>query len=179
MKGTLAETGALVWAALRCRPRLPLIIGAVAVGLAAWFLYVPGLGEMHRLSRRWGQIRQDRQELRQLLDRYYQSGAGSLPDPEDLSHLLERLHELARNRQVEILTMTQGGIRKEGSGGPASCEVELQLQGEFRALGIFFGALSGWERFGAVSVQRIQIKREEGLLPRLRASAAIEIRLRP
>lgn len=179
MKGTLAETWTLVWTAARRQPRLPLLSGAVALCLAVWFLYVPPLVEIQRLNRRWGQIQQTREELRPLLDQYYQSGAGSLPESKQLPHLLEQLHELARQRGVEILSMEPGEIKGSGKEGLALCSVELQLQGEFRALGEFLGSLNNWEHLGAVSLQRVQVSREEGLKPRLRVSAAIDVGLQP
>ena len=151
-------------------------VGGVLLAVV-WLLYVPPVMNLQQLGRQWDGLKSKREETRRLLDRYYQEKVGFIPEESRLPDLLEILHEKARRHHVEVLAVSPGTIPDHASGEPAFCPLELQLEGEYQALGEFLGELRDPSRLGWVSVRRIRIGREEGLLPRLRAQISMEIAL--
>lgn len=159
------------------QPRFALIAAAGLLGVAGWVLYMPPAADLQRLGREWRVLKSAREEERLLSDRFYREKVGLIPDRNELSKILEALHEKARQHQVEILSVSPGAIPSPGKWEPAFCPVELQLEGEYRALGKFLGELQDPSHRGWISIRRLQIGREEGILPRLRAQVSMEIAL--
>lgn len=158
-------------------PRSTLAAGVGLLLLVGWILYVPPVLDLQRLHREWNVLKSEREEGRRLLDRFYGERVGLIPDASRLPQILETLHEKARRHQVEILAVSPGAIPNRIAGEPALCRVELQLEGEYRALGEFFGELRDSSGLGWISIRQIRIGREEGLLPRLHAQLSMEIAL--
>lgn len=159
------------------QPRSALISAAGLLLVTGWALYMPPAADLQRLGREWRVLKSAREEERVLSDRFYREKVGLIPDRTNLSKILETLQEKARQHQVEILAVSPGAIPSPEKGAPAFCPVELQLEGEYRALGEFLGELQNSSGLGWVAVRRLRIGQEEGLLPRLRAQLSVEIAL--
>lgn len=159
------------------QPRSAWIAAAVVLLTVGWFLYVPPAMDLQRLSRQWDELKLKQGETRRLLDRYYREKIGLIPEEGRLPGLLEILQEKARRHHLEVSAVSPGTIPDHAAGAPAFCPLELQLEGEYRELGGFLGECRDSARLGWISVRRIRIGREEGILPRLRAQVSMEIAL--
>lgn len=160
------------------QPKLSLAAGAVALILLGWVLYVPSCGAIRRDSRRWSRLKMEMHETQNLLDLVRRGEIRPLPSQESLPELLKQLHLQAKRFQVNILSVSPGRSNGAGLGQPILLPIDLQLEGEYRGIGQFLGVLRGEPSFGMVTVRRLQIGREERLLPRLRAQLSIEMALK-
>ena len=160
------------------QPKLALAGGAVALSLLAWALYVPSLMSINRARKRWGALETEIAETRGLMEQERRGEVRALPGQEAFPGLLDQAHAQAKKFGVEILSVSPGRGQSPGPGQPVILPVDLQLQGEYRAVGEFLGALRKEPEFGVVTVRHIRIGREEKLLPRLRAQLSVEFALR-
>lgn len=159
------------------QPKLSLAAGAVALILLGWALYVPPCMAIRRDSHRWSSLKAEMDQTQSLLDLVRRGEIRPLPSQESLPELLKQLHLQAKRFQVNILSVSPGRSDGAGPGQPILLPIDLQLEGEYRGIGQFLGALHGEPSLGMVTVRRLQIGREERLLPRLRAQLSIEMAL--
>ncbi|MBI3318818.1 MAG: type 4a pilus biogenesis protein PilO [Candidatus Omnitrophica bacterium] len=171
LKKTLQELEEL----LRRQPKAFLAGGLAALFAAAWVAYVPAFSGIQRHSRQWSQIRSQLIEARRVVDEVGQKDLSPLPDARSLPGVLERLGSTARSHQVQLLGVTPGPQRSSEVEGLAVVPMELQVEGEYRSLGEFLGALTQTPSLGAVFVKHLSMNREERLMPRLRAQVSIEV----
>lgn len=159
------------------QPKLSVAAGALALILLGWALYAPSCGVIQRDSRRWSRLKMEMHETQNLLDLVRRGEIRLLPSQESLPELLKQLHFQAKRFQVNILSVSPGRSDDAGPGQPILLPIDLQLEGEYRGIGQFLGALHGEPSLGMVTVRRLQIGREERLLPRLRAQLSIDMAL--
>ena len=160
------------------QPKLSLAAGAVALILLGWALYVPPCMAIRKASHRWSSLKAEIDQTQNLLDLVRQGKIRPLPSQEALPAVLTPLHLQAKRLQVNILSVSPGRSDSAGPGKPILLPIDLQLEGEYRGIGQFLGALHGEPSLGMVTVRRLQIGREERLLPRLRAQLSIEMALK-
>lgn len=158
-------------------PRSALAGGAVLLFLVGWMVYGPLTSGIQQLNRERDQLISEREEARRLADRFYGEKIPVIPKAARLPEILETLHEHARRCGVEIRAVSPGPLSDSKTGEPVHCSVELQLEGDYRSLGELLTDLRDSSEFGWVSIRHLQIAREEGILPRLRAQLSIEVAL--
>ena len=179
MKGIKSPEWALALRGWTTRqPKLSLVAGALALALLGWALYVPPCMAIRWSCRRWAGLKIETEQNRNLLDLVRQGKLRPLPSQEMLPELLQQLHVQAKKFQVNIVSISPGGSNAAGPGQPILLPVDLQIEGEYRAIAQFLGALRGEVSLGMVTVRRLQIGREERLLPLLRAQLSIELALK-
>ncbi len=164
---------------LRGQPRLVLIGGIVLLCLVGGLLYVPRVMLLQKTLPEWRHLKAELTDARQLLNQLHDGEIPALPDGDQLSTVLAGLNALARDHQVQFLEVTPAA---PASGGPPDLmvvPVELQAEGTYRSLGEFLGALRQTATIGAAFVRRIQMERDERILPRVHARLSIELTLCP
>ncbi len=160
------------------QPKLSLVAGGLVLILLGWALYVPPCMAIRRSSRRWGSLKAEMNQNQSLLEMVRQGKIRPLPSQETLPDLLQQLHLQAKKLQINILSVSPGRSDAGGPGLPVILPVELKIEGEYRAIGQFLGVLRSESSLGMVTVRRLQIGRDERLLPLLRAQLSIELALK-
>lgn len=160
------------------QPKLSLAAGALALVLLGWALYMPSCMAIRRDSRRCASLKAEMDQTQGLLDLVRRGEIRPLPSQETLPELLKQVHVQAKKFQVGILSISPGRSDAADPSQPILLPVELQVEGEYRAIGQFLGALRGEPSLGMVTVRRFQMDRDEHLLPRLRAQLSIELALK-
>ena len=160
------------------QPKLSLAAGAAALALLSWAIYAPSFAAIRRDSRRWSSLKTEMGQIQNLLEMARRGEIRPLPSQEELPELLKQLNVEAKRFRVSILSVSPGRADGAGPGQPILLSVELQLDGEFRGIGQFLGALRNEPSLGMVTVRHFQIVRDERLLPRLRVQLAIELALK-
>ena len=159
------------------QPRMVLVAGALALLLLIWALYIPPVYAIRRLGQQWDHLKAELEQDRQVLDTAQRRRILPLPSIEALPRVLEQLHAQARKSKVAILSVSPAKASPAGSNEPMILPVELQVEGEYRALGQFLGSLRSQPLLGVVTVRQVGMGREERFLPRLRAQLSIEMAL--
>jgi Tfp pilus assembly protein PilO len=139
-----------------------------------WMLYAPPLAQTRRLVKERAQLRERLKEGAEILSRLQASEA---PVGARLTHtpeILSQLQALAWKHKVRFLEIAPGQPVSLGGDQPVLLPVEIQLEGEYRALGEFLGSLRTFPPV-AVLVKRIRLSREEQRLPNLRARVSLEL----
>lgn len=163
-------------AAFLKQPKI-LLSGALAAGgLVVWLLYVPAYAVVRRADGECRRLKMEVAHARGILDQVGEGKIWPLPSVEAMPMVLSQLSAAARLHEVQILECTPAPVRSASEGFVIQ-PVELQVEGEYRSLGEFLGALRGNPSFGAVCIRRIKIAREEQLLPRLKARLSLEAAL--
>ncbi len=159
------------------QPKLSLIAGGLALLLLCWGVYIPPLMAIRRIGTRWSGLKSEMNETRRLTDLVRRGEMRLLPGQQDLQELLKELHVQARECQVKILEITPGKADSADPGKPALLPVQLQLEGNYRAIGEFLGRFRKEPSLGVIIVRTLRLNREEQLMPRLRVQLSIEIAL--
>ena len=159
------------------QPVAVLTSGFLALLLLIWALYGPPIGAIRKSAGQWHQLKAELEQDRRLMDTARYSQIQPLPSILTLPRILERLHTQARGFKVTILAVSPATATPAGPDGPVILPIDLQLEGEYRALGQFLGSLRNQPSLGVVTVRRVRMGREEQLLPRLRAQLSIEMAL--
>ncbi len=175
MRSPLWYSGLRAW--LRRQPKTVLASGAAAVLVAGWLLYVPPLLAVRRVSAEQARLRAELERDRAILDFAWRRRIQPLPGVRAVTHVLEQLHAHARKLGVEVLALTPASASTAGPDAPTLLPVELQVEGEYKALGLFLGSLRQHPEFGVVTLRRLRLSREERILPRLRAHLVLEVAL--
>ena len=161
------------------QPKLSLVAGGVALLLLCWAVYVPPFMAIRRVGTRWSQLKSEMSETHRLTDLVRSGEMRLLPSQQQLPELLKELNVQARECQVRLLEITPARVTVSAdSTKPALLPVQLQLEGDYRAIGEFLGKLRKEPSLGVITVRTLRLNREERLLPRLRAQLSIEIALR-
>lgn len=172
-------TAPLWYPALRAwaKQQPKMLLGALAAVLlfVGWILYVPPLLGVRRASAEWRQLQSDLEQDRAILDFAWRRRIQPLPGTRSLARVLEQLHAHARKSDIGILLISPAPASGGGPDAPAILPVELQVEGEYKALGLFLGSLQVQPGLGVVTVKRFQITREDRILPRLKAHLVLEI----
>ena len=164
---------------LRGQPRLVAIGGIILLCLVGGLLYAPPLMALHKSIPEWRRLKAELTDVRHLMDQLRQGEIPSVPDVDQLSTVLAGLNKLARDHRVQFLEVTPAAPLAGGSPDLMIVPVELQVEGSYRSLGEFLGALRHTTEIGAAFVRRIQIDRDERLLPQVHARLSIELTLTP
>ncbi len=175
LKGRLTESLHQAESALSRQPRIVLWGGVAMLFLLSWVLYNPQLAAVHRLSREWHLLNTELGDARRVVDRIREGKGPSLQPIDSLPEVLGELNTVARSHQVEILEVTPSHPLPGGSPDLEILPVELQVEGGYRALGEFLGALGKTHSLGVAFVRRITMDRDERILPRLRARLSIDL----
>lgn len=165
------------WA--RQQPKAVLSALAAVLLLVGWILYVPPFLGVRRASAEWRQLQSDLERDRAVLDFAWRRRIQPLPSARSLARVLEQLHAHARKWEVGVLVISPAVASSAGPDAPAILPVELQVEGEYRVLGMFLGSLREQLGLGVVTVKRFQILREDRALPRLKAHLVLEIAMEP
>lgn len=160
------------------QPKLSLIAGSVALLLFCWAVYAPQLMAIRRMGAGWDGLKLEMAETRRLADQAREGELRLLPGPEELPGLLERLHVQARECRVNLQEILPGRPDFSDPSKPAFLQVQMRMEGEYKAIGEFLGRLRSESLFGVVTVRSLRVGREEALLPRLRVQLSIEIALK-
>lgn len=160
------------------QPRISLVAGSAALLLLCWALYLPPLAAIRRTGARWSGLKVEMAQTRRLAGQAREGKLRLLPGPEELPGLLEDLHLQARECRVNLQEILPGKPDFSDPARPAFLQVQMRMEGEYRAIGEFLGRLRSVPSFGVVTVRSMRVGREEQLLPRLRAQLAIEIALK-
>lgn len=156
------------------RPGLIPLAGATAALLIVFLLYAPLFAQVWGFQGDYRRQRIEQQDARLLMDRLRAGQIKALPPLQGMPEVLEQLGNLARSHQIQFLSVTPGPPRPGGMAGLAVVPVEFQMEGGYRALGAFLGALRGAPSLGAPCVRSLTISRDEALLPRVRARLSID-----
>ena len=159
------------------QPVVVLIAGALALLLLIWALYVPSLLAIRQSGQQWGQLKAELEQDRLVLDEARRRQIQPLPSTLALPRVLQQLHAQARRFEVMILAVSPATAGSAKPDEPVILPVELQVEGEYRALGQFLASLRSQPSLGVVTVRQIRIGREERFLPRLHAQLSIEMAL--
>ena len=162
------------WRALEQRPALARTVGAMALLLVVWGLYGPPLAAIQRATQTWQRLRQEVEEGRRMGDRIRQEAVPPVPTLETLPEILAALSAVAREHQIELVTVTPAPARPPNADGVVVVPIELDTIGEYRALGEWLEAVGQTPALGVTLVRRVAMDREESLLPRLRAHVSME-----
>lgn len=173
----LSERLRILKESLAKQPRLFLAGGAAALLVAGWLLYVPPLGAIRKASREYLSLKAEVEEARRVIAPLREGGLFILPTNDEIPSLLEDLNDVARSRQIQLLEVSPQPARPGGGEGFVLLPVELRLEGGYRLIGEFLGALRATASLGVVGIQRLSIDREERILPRLRARVSLEFLL--
>ncbi len=160
--------------ALQQRPALAFTIGLAALLIVTWGLYGPPLAAIQRATRTWEHLRDEVEEARRVGDRIRQETVPPLPTLDTLPTTLAALSVVARDHQIQLVTVTPGPARAPDANGVVVVPIELDAVGEYRALGEWLEAVGHAPTLGVALVRRVAMDREESFLPRLRAHASIE-----
>ena len=163
------------WAARQ--PKVSLAAGALAALLLGWALYVPPFLAIRQATVRWNGLKAEVEESRRLMDSVRAGEVRLLPAQRDFPQVLQVLQAGARDCHVNLLEISPGKAEFLDPARPALLPVQMQLEGEYRAIAEFLGKLREDPAFGVITVRSMRLGREERLLPRLRAQLSIEIAL--
>jgi len=159
---------------LKQRPVLGCTIGAAILLVLLWGVYGLPLAAIQRASQTWQRLRGEVEEARRLGDRIRQETVPPLPALDTLPTTLSALSAVAREHQIQLVTVTPGPARTPDANGVVIVPIELDAVGEYRALGEWLEAVGHAPTLGVALVRRVAMDREESFLPRLRAHASIE-----
>lgn len=149
-------------------------VGTLAL-MAGWFLYVPPLTAIQRANKELFHLKAETEEARMAVMPLRKGQLLVPPGIDQLSMVLKELNQLARSHQVQLLEMSPQTARPDQASGLFALPIELQLEGSFRAIGDFLGAVRQDPELGVAHVERFAVYREVRLLPRLRARVSLEI----
>ena len=175
MKAPLWYSGLRTW--LKQQPKTVLASGAAALLVIGWLLYIPPLLAVRRVSAEQARLHAELERDRGVLDFAWRRKIQPLPGTRTMTRVLEQLHAHARKQGVEVLVLTPGSGSAAGPDAPTLLPVELQVEGEYKALGLFLGSLRQHPELGVVTLRRLRLAREERILPRLRAQMVLEVAL--
>ena len=160
------------------QPKLPLIAGSVALLLLCWAVYAPQWMAIRRLGARWAALKSEMAETHRLTDRARNGELRLLPGQEELPELLEQLHVQARECRVNLREISPGRADFTDPSKPTFLQVQMRLEGEYRAIGEFLGRLRSEPSFGVVTVRSFRVGREEAPPSLLQVQLSVEIALR-
>ena len=156
------------------------MVWAVGAGIGvlttAW-LYLPPVHAIQRSAQECAKLKVELAKERRTVQALRQGTVSVLPPVEQLPEILAQLNAVARSHQVEVLEVTPQPARPGSASDPVTAPLDLRVEGEYRSLGEFLGALRQTPFIGVAVVRRIVIHREEQGLPRLRAWVSIELSL--
>lgn len=157
------------------QPRAAVAGGAVALLAAAWFLYVPPWWSAQKARAECLRLQAELADCYRTIQPARSGEMPVLPGADSFQQVLEQLNAIARSHQVQLVELSPGTARPGGPGEPAVAPVELQVEGGYRALGEFLGALAQEPALGVASVRQLSVDRQEQILPRLKARVSVEI----
>ncbi len=161
---------------LKDKPKAAVAAGLGLLFVLGWFLYGPPLGDIGRLQARKHQLRTEATQARDVFEQLRQEEWSRLPRAETIPEILAELHALAEAHTLKLVEVAPRSPAPKGE-GLVVLPVELRIEGAYRPLGEFLGALRQTPALGVVSVQSVRIGREQRLLPRLKASISLELAL--
>jgi len=161
---------------LKDKPKAAVAAGLGLLFVLGWFLYGPPLGDVGRLQEERHQLRTKVIQARDVFEQLREEEWSRLPRTEAIPEILAELHALAETHTLKLVEVSPRSPTPKGE-GLVVLPVELRIEGAYRPLGEFLGALRQTPALGVVSVQSVQISREQRLLPRLSASVSLELAL--
>jgi len=160
------------------QPRIRIAVGAIGVAALGYLLYLLPLTAVHRAGTEATHLKKELTEARQTVDKLRKGEVPVLSEVGAVPDLLAQLNAVARTHQVEFLEVVPGTPRAGGPKALVLLPVDLYLEGSYRSLGEFLGALRQTPSLGAAYVERIHLEREDRLLPRMRARLSVTFALR-
>lgn len=157
------------------QPRAAVAGGAVALLLGGWFLYAPTCRSAQKARAQRLRLQAELADAYRTIQPARSGETPDLPSADAFHQVLEQLNGAARAHGVRLIEISPGTARTGGPTEPASVPVELQVEGEYRALGEFLGGLAQEPALGVVSVRQMSVERQEQILPRLKARVSLEI----
>lgn len=158
------------------QPRSAVAGGAALLVLLAWMLYIPPWTAIRKLKVQQADLRAEMESAAAVLGETRGGSVGPLIRVDQAPEVLARIEALAQKHGLRFLEVSPGKPRAADPGQPLLLPLDLQIEGQYRALGEFLGRLrNAGELPAPVLVQRLQISRDEKLLPRVRARVSLEI----
>jgi len=154
-----------------------LMLGAGIFLPAMGFLYGPPLMAIRQSHQEWMRLQAQVSEAHRIIDPLRREDFFSAPRSDALPAVLEQLNLLAQANNIQFLHMAPSPARAGEPSGLKVLPVELVLEGAYRSIGEFLGQLGTTPSMGGVVFQKLQIDREERLLPKLRARLSMELSL--
>lgn len=155
--------------------RMILVGAGILTLVTGWLLYVPSLVALRKANRELFHLKMEIEGARTAVAPLRKGELPVLPESSQLSMVLKELNQLARSHQVQLLEMSPQTVHPGQTKGLFVLPVDLRLEGSFRAIGEFLGAVRENPGLGVAHVERFAMYREEKILPRLRAQASLEI----
>lgn len=157
------------------QPRAVQAGGAVGILLLGWFIYAPALTGIRQSHEEWIRLKNELSAIRETVEPIRRGEIPLLLSAEATPALLEQLNTLARSKQIQFIQVSPGTPRPGELSGLMILPIDLMLEGSYRSLGEFLGALRQTPSLRGTFVRRLSIDREERLLPRLRGRLSLEI----
>ncbi len=164
-------------ALLARQPRVLIAGGIVMLVILGGLIYLPPLKAIQRYSAQSRQLEADRVRSRQVIDQVRRGKAPLLRSPDAVPEILAELNTMARSYKIQFLSTTPGTLEQNQLTKMVILPVDLQVEGEYRALGEFLGALRRAASLGVVYVRQFSLSRDDRLLPRMRVGLSIGLAL--
>ena len=170
----LREKARQAYKELAHRPPLALAVGVSLFLIVTWVFYASPLTQVWRMRREYFQLKMEQADTRLMIQQLRGGQIPLLPPIHGMAEVLDRLNNLARSHQIQFLSVTPDVPHSTETKGLSIVSVEFQIEGGYRPIGEFLGALGKTPSLGTPCVHHVSIVRQESLLPRIRATVSIE-----
>lgn len=154
-----------------------IISGIIAcVSAIIVFFYLPLAGKIRKNGLECNMLVRQLEAARMDLGAFQGAGAGKkLVNEQGISSVIDAIAREGRNNLLDFKSISQGEILPAEE-GHLVLPVKIEIEGDYRQLGLFFGALENIKD-ALVSVEEFSIRRDERALPKISASVALIIHL--
>ena len=157
------------------RPQIALAAAGTVLVIISWMVFLPPFLEIRQVSRQCRNLKEATAQAHRLLDQVRAGQFPALPRVSAMPDVLNGLNELARSHQIQFLEVKPGLPHPGTVPGSTLIQIDLRIEGQYRAVGEFLGALAKTTSLGVPLVRRINIDRNEQLLPRVQATLSMEL----
>lgn len=160
-----------------CKRNIAVIAGVSAcAAVIAVFLYLPLAREIRKDSSEWRSLNQLLSAAGTYLSVFQGASSGkNLIREEGISSVIDRIAQEGRNNSLDFKSISQDNI-KDAAQNHRVLPVVIEIEGEYKQLGIFLGALENIKD-ALVSVEDFSIRGDERILPKISASLVLNIHL--
>lgn len=154
-----------------------LLSGIAALILAlAVFLYLPLAASLRRSALAWEELHNELTLANANLRIYRESGLNKrFILQEDLPSAIESIASEGKALSLDFKSIARKEIRYTAEGYPV-IPLEMEIEAEFEKLGEFLGKLEGIKD-PIVTIDNLNLRREEKILPKVQASLVLNIHL--